>query len=104
MKCQATATSYSDSSVTLRGKHTHLPRYTDREILEIRQNLKPEAIEESAPVDRLVKQKFHEIKRRCESNGLFLKMPSIQTNKNTVQKQRLKIRSALSKTVKHLSL
>ena len=35
VKCQTTATSYSDLSVIVRENHTHLPDETDKEVLEI---------------------------------------------------------------------
>ena len=103
VKYQATATSYSDSSVTLRSQYAHFPDHTYREILEIRQNFKRKTIEKSASIDRLVEETFHEDKRRCESNSSILNIPSIQIIKNTVQKKHRKTHSALPKIIEHPS-
>ena len=56
VKCQTTATSYLDLSVIVREDHTHLPDETDKEVLEMRQNSKRNAIEESSPIDRIVEE------------------------------------------------
>ena len=40
----------------VREDHTHLPDETDKEVLEMRQNLKRKAIEESSPIDRIVEE------------------------------------------------
>ncbi|CAF1374204.1 unnamed protein product, partial [Rotaria sordida] len=56
VKCQTTATSYLDLSVIVREDHTHLPDETDKEVLQMRQNLKRKAIEESSPVDRIIEE------------------------------------------------
>ncbi|CAF1497202.1 unnamed protein product [Rotaria sordida] len=102
VKCQATATSYSDLSVTVRDGHTHLPDKTDKEILEIGQNLKRKAIDESVPIDRIVEEAFHVINNQFRSNDLLINIPSIHTIKNTVQKQRRKTRPPLPRSIEQL--
>ncbi|CAF1542996.1 unnamed protein product, partial [Rotaria sordida] len=102
VKCQATATSYSDLSVTVRDEHTHLPDKTDKEILEIRQNLKRKAIDESVPIDRIVEEAFHVINNQFRSNDLLINIPSIHTIKNTVRKQRRKTRPPLPRSIEQL--
>ncbi|CAF3737892.1 unnamed protein product [Rotaria socialis] len=81
VKCQTIATSYLDLSVIAREDHTHLPDETDKEVLEMRQNFKRKAIEESSPIDRIVEEAFHAINRQSQSNDLlefflFLKIHS----------------------------
>ncbi|CAF0803577.1 unnamed protein product [Rotaria sordida] len=61
VKSQATATSCSDLSVTVRDKHTHVPDETDKQILEIQQNLKRKGIDESVPIDHIIEEAFHAI-------------------------------------------
>ncbi|CAF0762912.1 unnamed protein product [Rotaria sordida] len=95
VKCQATATSYSYLSVTVCDEHTYLPDETDKEILEIRQNLKRKTIDESILIDCIVEEAFHAINNQFQSNDLLVNMPSIHTIKNTVQKQRRKTRPPL---------
>ncbi|CAF4803508.1 unnamed protein product [Rotaria sp. Silwood2] len=90
VKCQTTATSYLDLSVIVREDHIHLPDETDKEVLEMRQNLKRKAIEESTPIDRIVEEAFHAINSQSQSNDFLTNMPSIATIKNTLQKQRRK--------------
>ncbi|CAF1422642.1 unnamed protein product, partial [Rotaria sordida] len=102
VKCQAKATSYSDLSVTVRDEHTHLPDKTDKEILEIRQNLKRKAIDESVPIDRIVEEAFHVINNQFRSNDLLINIPSIHTIKNTVRKQRRKTRPPLPRSIEQL--
>ncbi|CAF3997078.1 unnamed protein product [Rotaria sp. Silwood2] len=58
VKCQTTATSYIDLSVIVREDHSHLPDETDKEVLEMRQNLKRKVIEESSPIDRIVEEAY----------------------------------------------
>ncbi|CAF4752185.1 unnamed protein product [Rotaria socialis] len=81
-------TSYLDLSVIVRENHTHLPDETDKEVLEMRQNLKRKATEESSPIDRIVEEAFHAINSQSQSNDLLIDMPAIATIKNTLQKQR----------------
>jgi len=61
VKCKATATSYSDLSVVEHDDHTHLSDETDKEVLEMRTNLKGKIIEASGLVDRIVEEAFHAI-------------------------------------------
>ncbi len=102
VKCQTTATSYSDLSVTVCDEHTHLPDETDKEILEIRKNLKRKAIEQFGPIDRIAEEAFHAINTQSPSNDLIINMPSIPTIKNTLQKQRCKTRPPVPKTIEQL--
>ncbi|CAF1470139.1 unnamed protein product, partial [Rotaria sordida] len=102
VKCQTTATSYLDLSVIVREDHTHLPDETDKEVLEMRQNLKRKAIEESGPIDRIIEEAFHAINSQSQSNDLLINMPSIATIKNTLQQQRRKIRPPVPKSIEQL--
>ncbi|CAF1657773.1 unnamed protein product [Rotaria magnacalcarata] len=92
VKCSATATSYADSSVVVRDEHTHLPDATDREVLEMRKNLKRKIIDESGSVDRIVEEAYHAIHAQPQSTDLIINLPAIRTIKNTSQKQRRKTR------------
>ncbi|CAF4693799.1 unnamed protein product, partial [Rotaria sp. Silwood2] len=100
VKCKATATSYSDSSIVVRDEHTHLPDETAKIVLEMRQNLKRKAIEESGPIDRIVEEVFHNI--NIKSNDLVINLPSIRTLKNSLQKQRRKTRPPIPQTIEQL--
>ncbi|CAF2038749.1 unnamed protein product [Rotaria magnacalcarata] len=92
VKCSATATSYADSSVVVRDEHTHLPDATDREVLEMRKNLKRKIIDESGSVDSIVEEAYHAIHAQPQSTDLIINLPAIRTIKNTSQKQRRKTR------------
>ncbi|CAF1042714.1 unnamed protein product [Rotaria sordida] len=83
------------NGLTVRDEHTYLPDETDKEILEIRQNLKRKTIDESILIDCIVEEAFHAINNQFQSNDLLINMPSIHTIKNTVQKQRRKTRPPL---------
>ncbi|CAF1141824.1 unnamed protein product [Rotaria magnacalcarata] len=104
VKCQATITSYSDLSVEERDEYTHLPDESDKQILEIRKNLKRKACEESGPIDHLVEEAYHAINSQSQSNDLIVTIPSIRTMKNTVQKQRRKTRPPVPKSIEQLPL
>ncbi len=54
-------------------------------------------IEESGSVDRIVEEAFHSL--NIKSNDLIVNMPSIQTLKNTLQKQRRKTRPPVPKSI-----
>ncbi|CAF4535546.1 unnamed protein product, partial [Rotaria socialis] len=60
-----------DLSVIVREDHTHLPDETDKEVLEMRQNSKRKAIEESSPIDRIVEEAFHAINSQSQSNDFL---------------------------------
>lgn len=85
VKCTTTATSYSDLSVIVRDQHTHLPDDTNKVVLEMRKNLKRKVIEESGPINRIVDETYHII--NTKSNDLIINLPSVNTLKNTSQKQ-----------------
>ncbi|CAF1057207.1 unnamed protein product [Rotaria sp. Silwood1] len=71
VKCQAAATSYSDSTVIERGEHTHLPDETDKDILEMRQNLKRKAVEEFGPINIMIEEAFHAIDHQWQSKVIY---------------------------------
>ena len=101
-KCTATATSYSDLSVVVRGEHSHLPDETDKVVLEMRKNLKRKVLEDSGPIDRIVEEAYHAINIR--SNDLIVNLPSVNTLKNSLQKQRRKTRPPVPRTIEQLPL
>ncbi|CAF1155459.1 unnamed protein product [Rotaria sordida] len=100
VKCNATATSYPDMTVEVRDNHTHLPDETDKEVLQIRKNLKRKIIEQSGPIDRIVEEEFHKI--NIKSHDLLINLPSINILKNTLQKQRRKMRPPVPQTIEQL--
>ncbi|CAF3048174.1 unnamed protein product, partial [Rotaria sp. Silwood2] len=102
VKCNATATSYADFSVVVRGEHTHLPDETDKEVLEMRKNLKRKIIEESSPVDRIVEEAYRTIHAQPQSTDLIINLPAIRTMKNTLQKHRRKTRPSVPQKIEQL--
>jgi hypothetical protein len=99
VKCNATATSFSDLLVVVRDEHTHLPDETDKEVCEMRKNLKRKIIEESVPIDRIVEEAYHAIHRQSQSTDLIINLPAIHTIENTSQKQRRKTRPPVPQTI-----
>ncbi|CAF1250793.1 unnamed protein product [Didymodactylos carnosus] len=102
VKCNATATSYSDASIVVRDHHTHLPDETDMEILQIRKTLKRKVMEESGPIDRIVEEAYHAANRQSQSSDLIFNLPLIHRMKNTSQKQRCKTGSPIPQSIEQL--
>ncbi|CAF3284833.1 unnamed protein product [Rotaria socialis] len=84
VKCNATATSFADLSVIVRDEHTHLPDGTDKEVLEMRKNLKRKIIEESGPIGRIVEEAYHAIHAQPQSIDFIINLPTIHTIKRLI--------------------
>ena len=82
--------------------HNHLMDSNDTKILELRQKLKTEAQTTSAPVDKIVEVAYSTMITEEKINDSIPKFPSIKTLKNTVGKQRRKVRPTLPKYIQDL--
>jgi hypothetical protein len=104
-KCPASITvSQDDIIIRMNEIHNHFIESNEIKLLELRQKLKKEAQTTSTPIDRIVESGYSEMITGSEIIDSVPKLPTIRTLKNTVSKQRRKIRPPLPKSIEDLPL
>jgi len=101
--CSASITvSNNDVILRMNEVHNHFVEANEVKILELRHKLKKQAQSTSTPIDRIVELGYSDMITENRIIDSVAKLPTIRTLKNTVSKQRRKIRPPLPKHIRHL--
>ncbi|CAF4705485.1 unnamed protein product, partial [Rotaria sp. Silwood2] len=101
--CPASITT-SNTDIILRTnhEHNHLIELNDVKILELRYKKKNEAQNTSTPIDKIVELAYSDMITQGKTADSVSKFPPFKTLKNTVSKQRRKIRPPLPKYIEDI--
>lgn len=101
--CSASVSvSKNDTILRLNENHNHLIDPNEVKILELRHKLKQEAQSSSTPIDKIVELGYSSMIIEQNINDSIIKFPTLKTLKNTVSKQRRRIRPRLPKSINDL--
>jgi hypothetical protein len=101
--CSASITiSDNDSILRMNEIHNHLVEPNEIKLLELRYKLKKEAQTTSTPIDKIVESAYSDMIVEGKITDSVLKFPTIKTLKNTVNKQRRKIRPSIPDRIENI--
>jgi len=101
--CPASVTvSDNDTILRINEIHNHFVETNETKLLELRHKLKKEAQATSTPIDRIVESGYSDMITQTRMIDSVAKLPTIRTLKNTVSKQRRKVRPPLPKSIEDL--
>ncbi|CAF4605789.1 unnamed protein product, partial [Didymodactylos carnosus] len=83
--CRVGITTYANGTTKRSAEHDHTPNETDKEVLNVRQNLKLKVVESSSPIDSIVDETYANLQSPTVSQDLLIQLPSIATMKNNLQ-------------------
>ncbi len=101
--CSASITiSENETILRINDLHNHFIESMDIPLLNLRHELKQQAQNTSAPIDKLVEDAYCNIIVHQNITDALPKLPNIKTLKNTVGKQRRQVRPPLPTTIQQL--
>ena len=103
IKCASSLTvSLNNTIIRSNEKHNNLTDINELKVLQLRQDLKKEAQTSSIPIDLIAEIGYSNMIVQEQITDSIPKLPTIKTLKNTLSKQRRKVRPPLPKTLDDL--